>query len=468
MMRKLFKMMRWLVVLLLIAAGAVTILFYRYTNPDIKPLLQELSALRKPGLDRIILCIDGVSWSYIRDLQAHGYFRIFRPASKVVVTYPAMTNVSLSDIWRTTPTPGYESLYFDRDSNAYGGGATTYIGKRKPEGRDYHTLMDYEEPRQYEFLVYVSPLRIIAADIRRSILSLAETGKREVRQYIKSSDGMIHIRGRGGAETFVRNLDAFLNAVFQANRGQVEIVMFSDHGNEFVPARRVPIDDALMASGYRIESRLNGPRSVVIPAFGLVSFAALYAHEGERPAIARLLAGQTGVDFVLYRQGDAIRLEAPGGGATLQWQGAGEAFRYDIDDADPLQLRQVTLRLQEAGKLDAQGFASSKDWFDATANSEYPDAPYRVWKGLTSQVEYPADLLVSFKSGYFFGSRTFDRFFSIEATHGSLRPDSSEAFLMSTHRNYPAALRGEELIRYFGTMVAFEAHSMHQHGACDH
>ena len=101
-------------------------------------------------------------------------------------------------------------------------------------------------------------------------------------------------------------------------------------------------------------------------------------------------------------------------------------------------------------------------------DAEYPDAPYRIWKGLTSQVEYPADLLVSFKSGYFFGSRTFDRFFGIEATHGSLKPDSSEAFLMSTHRDYPMALRGEDIIRYFGTTIAFEAHSMHQLDSCGH
>lgn len=451
-------------------SGFCALLFFRNTNPELEPMLKELARLRKPHLDRFILCIDGVAWSYMRHLQSQGYFSIFRPASKVVVTYPAMTNVSLSDIWHAAAPPGYESLYFDRTANAYDGGVTTYVGNRKPEGRDYHTLLDYEEPRQYEFLVYVSPLRIIAADLRLSILKLTESDKGELRHYIKSSDGLIHIRGRQGAEKFIRSLDSFLTGLHQANGGRTEIILFSDHGNEFIPSsQRVPIDKALQQAGYAVGSTLEGPRSVVIPAFGLVSFAAIYSRQEDRADIAKILSRQSGVDFVVFRQGDTILVEAASGQAVLRSRNGGASLSYEPRGADPLQLQKVVQELRQAGKVDSEGYAASEDWFTNTVNSEYPDALYRIWKGLTGQVAFPADLLVSFKAGCYYGNRTFDRFFDIKAMHGSLRPDSSEAFLMSTHRDYPAALRGEDIIRYLGIPVALESHYyLHPSGACDH
>jgi hypothetical protein len=455
--------------LLLVLALTGTALFYWNTNPELDPLIKQLAAMKKPGLERVIVCIDGVAWSYMHQLQAQGYFRIFRPASKMIVTFPAMTNVSLSDIWRTDVTPGYESLYFDRNSNTLGGGATTYVGSRKSQGRDFHTLLDYEEPRQYEFLVYVSPLRILFADMRRSILKLTQSDKHELRQYIKSSDGMIHMLGRPGASQFVKNLDAFLSAVYWANDGRTEIIVFSDHGNEFIPSQRVSLEAALEAAGYRLGSRLEGPRSVVIPAFGLVSFAALYAHEADRPGIAQVLADQTGVDFAAYQEGDTIYVQAADGVAELTWRPGGQSFRYEARGADPLRLQPAIDALRQNGKVDADDYITRQDWFEATAQTEYPDAPYRIWKGLNSQVGFPADLLVSFKAGYFYGSSTFDRFVKIQATHGSLRPDSSEAFLMSTHRDYPAATRGEDIIHYLGTKVAMETYfSLHPTGNCTH
>ena len=214
------KILVWVLGLSALSVLGLAILFYRNTNPEIDSLIEGLGGKHISNLDRMVICIDGVSWSYIQELQAQGYFAMFRPASRVLVTFPAMTNVSLSDIWHTDDTPGYESLYFDKEVNKIGGGATTYIGKRKVKGRDYHSLLDYEEPRQYEFLVYVSPLRIISADIRRAILTLFSLEKREQRYYIKSSDGMIHIRGKSGAERFIRDLDSFLTAMFRSSAGR--------------------------------------------------------------------------------------------------------------------------------------------------------------------------------------------------------------------------------------------------------
>src|SRR5438552_14564480 len=124
------RSLQWILVLIGAVVALCAGLFYWNTDPELEPALKELTSLRKPNLERVGICLDGVSWSYIRSLQGEGYFRQFHPASKVIVTYPAMTNVSLSDIWHAQATPGYESLYFDRRANAFGGGAATYIGKR--------------------------------------------------------------------------------------------------------------------------------------------------------------------------------------------------------------------------------------------------------------------------------------------------------------------------------------------------
>ena len=63
---------------------------------------------------------------------------------------------------------------------------------------------------------------------------------------------------------------------------------------------------------------------------------------------------------------------------------------------------------------------------------------------MREHVESTADVLVSFKDGYCYGSKLFERLVTLVATHGSALRSTSYAFLMSTHREMPAHMRADE------------------------
>ena len=54
------------------------------------------------------------------------------------------------------------------------------------------------------------------------------------------------------------------------------------------------------------------------------------------------------------------------------------------------------------------------------------------------------DILISLKDGDYYGWLPFGRFVKLLATHGNALQSSSNAFLMSTHREFPAYVRADD------------------------
>jgi hypothetical protein len=199
--------------------------------------------------------------------------------------------------------------------------------------------------------------------------------------------------------------------------------MFSDHGMNLEENRRVPLKSDLERRGFE----------VVVPAFGLCSYVAVYCRDEERiPDVARASAEITGVDFAIYRDGKEVVIESDRGQARIESQE--ESLRYVAATGDPLAL----------GHLD-QGFKTDKGWLAETAGHNYPDAVPNIYKSLfTTRVQHTADILISLKDGYYYGWSPFGRFVRLYATHGNALQSSSNAFLMSTHREFPEFVRADD------------------------
>ncbi|HWF89255.1 MAG TPA: hypothetical protein VN659_10480, partial [Pyrinomonadaceae bacterium] len=68
-----------------------------------------------------------------------------------------------------------------------------------------------------------------------------------------------------------------------------------------------------------------------------------------------------------------------------------------------------------------------------------------IYKSLfTPRVKHTADILLSLNDGYYYGWTAFGRFVRLRATHGNALQASSNAFLMSTHREFPAFVRADD------------------------
>ena len=164
-----------------------------------------------------------------------------------------------------------------------------------------------------------------------------------------------------------------------------------------------------------------------------VSYVAVYPRDEQLiPEVARASAEIKGVDFAVYKDGGAVVVESDRGQARIEPQG--ESFGYSIVTGDPLELGPF-----------GQGFKTDREWFEKTAGHRYPDAVPKVFKSLfTSRVKHTADVLLSLQDGYYYGWSPFGRFVRLLATHGNALQSSSNALLMSTHRECPEFVRADD------------------------
>ncbi|HMF57549.1 MAG TPA: hypothetical protein VK619_14500 [Pyrinomonadaceae bacterium] len=403
---------------------------------------------------RLLLCLDGVPFDVMREAKSRGLFDGFNAPSRLLSPFPTMTNIALSAMLKASVPVGYESLYFDRNSRDLRGGVQKYIGRRTPEKipSTYMDELDYQEPLPFEYLVYFAPETIFRADMKRFREKFGRAPQdRDYFAFLKGTDGLMHMRGKESLSVALESLDKLLTEVRSFSGDETEVMLFSDHGMNLEENRRVHLQTHLRRCGFQITNRLNGAGAklqVVLPAFGLIGFAALFCEEEVAEKLTDALVPLEGIDFSLYRDGENVV-------GVKGWRGTARIRRSERDgrtfyayeqiEGDPLQLASITESLSADGLLDAEGFASDESWAARTGEHIYPDALDNLYTSIQkTRVRHPADVLVSLKDGYYYGSTLFSRIVRLAATHGNAMRASTSAFLMSTHREFPRHVRGSE------------------------
>jgi hypothetical protein len=405
---------------------------------------------------RLLLCLDGVPFEIMQAAQARGLFAGFHEPSGLLSPFPTMTNIALATMLGASAPLGYESLYFDRNAQELRGGVQKYIGRRTPDKvpSSYMDELDYQEPLPFEYLVYVAPDAVWRADMRRFRERFrAAPRDRDYFGFLKGTDGLLHVRGPAKLQTALVSLDALLRELQAWLGRETEIVLFSDHGMGLVESRKIHLQTHLRAQGFEVRSRFHGGRggrrTVSLPAFGLIGFAALYCADETDPAeVSAAVNTLGGVDFSMYRDGGAAVIVRNAAGAARirrTTDAAGARFAYEQLDGDPLDLSATVRAMQAAGELTADGFAADEVWLARTAAHTYPDALANLYEAMHgTRVRHTADVLISCRDGYYYGWSALDRFVRIMATHGNAMRGSTTAFLMSTHRDFAPYVRGTE------------------------
>ena len=404
---------------------------------------------------RLLLCLDGVPHEVMLAAKGRGLFDGFAEPSRLLSPFPTMTNIALSCMLDASPPLGYESLYFDCNARELRGGVRKYIGRRTPDKSpsSYMEKLDYQEPLAFEFLVYVAPEAVWRADMKRFHERFRKAPQdRDFFAFLKGTDGLLHIRGRQHLEIALESLDRILTEINDWFGAETEIVLFSDHGMNLQENRRVHIQTHLTRNGYLLTSNFSKdtPRSVAIPAFGLCGYAALYTGRNEDAAsLADTLVSLEGVDFALHSDGgnESVMVKGTRGSARIvRKRNEDETFyRYEQLTGDPLYLAPIVRQLSMEGVLKEDGSALDDVWYAHTADHLYPDALANLFKAFHGhRVGHPADVLVSLHDGYFYGDSVFSRLARLQATHGNALRASTNAFLMGTHRAFPAHLRAND------------------------
>ncbi|MFN2452598.1 MAG: hypothetical protein ABR577_00070 [Pyrinomonadaceae bacterium] len=414
---------------------------------------------------RLLLCLDGVPLEVIEAAKERGLFDQFGTPARLLSPFPTMTNIALSTMLHASAPLGYECLYFDCDAREMRGGVRKYIGRRTPDKvpSSYMDELDYQEPLPFEFLIYVAPEMVWRLDFRRFRERFRRAPQdRDYFAFLKGTDGLLHIRGVKRLHVALESLDRILTELQAFCGTETEIVLFSDHGMNLQENNRVPVQTHLRRLGFETTNSFVPKESlppvkhgigkkgvVALPAFGLCGYAALYCPDEEvTQTVADALVELKGVDFAIHREGhNAIKLKSPRGAARIhhEMNGKGARYRYEQLDGDPLQLSSALCELKQENQVDARGYAPEAAWFAQTAAHVYPDALANLFSSLHgTRVRHTADVLVSFEDGYYYGATIFSRLARIAATHGNALRPSTSAFMMSTHRHFPAAVRATD------------------------
>lgn len=379
---------------------------------------------------------------------------MFRRPTRVIVPFPSMTNLAAAEIWHTKPPAGYEALYFDRQNNSLMGGEGSYLEKRLQAG-DYHTLLDYVEPKAYEFIVYGFPERTNRADLRRFLLGYSTTDQKVFRAFLKSTDGLAHVGGREALEHALIELDGVLRKLRENSGSDLEITLFSDHGNSYTRSQPIDVEGHLQRNGFRMDDKLEKEASVVIPGFGLVNYAALYTAPDRKRHVAEVLSRLEEVDVVAYQESGVIHLLSRKGRAQIHYRQESDSYRYLGLSGDPLKLAAIQAQLMKEGTMTAYGYIADRVWFEALAEHEFPDVVFRIHQAVNGLVQNKADVLVSFKPGYAYGNRLSESFNRLAPVFCLSRRPRCRAEPRFLHVNPPGDAAGNQSPRRDELLLSF-------------
>ncbi|MHC4797483.1 MAG: hypothetical protein ACYTF1_12640 [Planctomycetota bacterium] len=396
----------------------------------------ELDKIPQDRYRHLVIILDSVPFSMVRDIWKQGRLRYFPPPSRVISPFPVMTDLSLSEFFGTSPCPGVESAYYDGNylTNAY----TTYLASANVA---WKTCVDYRMNHMAHPYAYLDAHSWNRHELRRIQEIFSQRAKEKITvTYMVSTSALGARIGRNGHQAALIRLDRFCQSLMHQYRGRVRFTLFSDHGHALSSSKYIKLPEELMHFGYRVVKKLTGPGDVVIPQFGIVTCASLYT---QSPApLAHDLMGIEGIDLAAFLDdADKVMVLSRDGQARISRSAAG--FSYQPDYGDPLKLLPVIEKLTQAGKADDNGFIQDGTLFKATLAHVYPDALYRLWRAFHGLIAHTPQVLVSVKDGWHCGSPAISGITNLAGAHGNLNSPSSSGFIMTSAGQLPPVMRME-------------------------
>ncbi len=385
---------------------------------------------RPPNRLCLIFALDGVPFDIMNELYAEGYFKDFYKPGRLVSTFPSLTRTAFSKMLVGGKPFGYERLYFDSSANQIKGfNLIKKLFSTENEHLDYHPKLHFLGFPGY--IAYVFPDKFTTAAIDGFKNRILNFEGNEFIAYMGLSDAIAHVRGRQAQKEFLKQISTLMDMTRNELGILLDVIMFSDHGNNYADNRHVDLVTALENGEFRDASELIKPTDFVLPRNGFVSIAALYTQPHNAGNIATILSQVEGVDFSVFRQDQSVIVQGAAGSARISRRD--NHYRYEVMPGDPLYLANIQRRLRNENPTDGGGYFHESVWWQATQNHIYPDPLRRIWEGLHDLVQHPATLLISLKDGFGFGPAIFDQSILSQraGTHGALLDTHSNGFLMS-------------------------------------
>jgi len=417
-------------------------------------VLCALPATSRALPSRLVLAVDGVAYRDMLALQAgvtrtnfwgHTYQRRaftaeegYFPVSRMISTFPSVSDVAWTDIFGDRPLSGYQRTYFSAAVNsmiAINGVTTTM---------EHEHQMDWQAQNGFiRSLGYVMPVHTFRYEMRGTDIYFWRTARKTdtFYAYLRASDDSQHLdRDIFAVLCELDQKIQKLRAQYKAREGRdLEIVILSDHGhNHAGRGIRLKADAFLEKAGYHIARSINGPQDVVLPVVGIESWVEIHCLPSEAEKLSQLLCRLKGVDVLAAvvpgQTNRFLVMNSNGERADILWHPAQNTFCYVPQTGDPINYRPVVEAMTRNHQLDADGFGTADAWMAATMTNQYPLALERIVRGLTHVTLNPATILISLDNRYvndFWLTDLGSRLVTCRSTHGGLDDLCSDGIVMS-------------------------------------
>ena len=394
---------------------------------------------------RLVLALDGIDYRDIVAARTRGLFAGFREPSRLISTFPSISDIAWHEIFRVQAPRGYQRVYYSTANNDVIGAPLDAIRPIEFEER-----MDMAFDAKFHHLgAYLISNTIARREVDIDVRDFFTiSGRSTAYVYNVGPDALQHTRGdlTRYLEHLSQQLAALATTYRQRTGHALEIVVLSDHGhNRANDARFLRVIKALEARGFHTADQLRLPTDVVFSVEGVTTGFGMFAAPDSLPSLARLLADIDGVDIVSLRVSDSVfivrnatqearidrRRPDPRAGA------AGDRYRYVPLTGDPLQYLAAIERMRQEGATDADDFADSPTQVRYTATAPYPAAVVRIARGHTVVTLNPAPILVSLADAYRVGLglvSVANRMRTLGGTHGALGNTNSLGVVMANFR----------------------------------
>lgn len=381
--------------------------------------------------------VDAVPYSVFLEAQERGLFKDFRAPSRMISSFPSLTNYAWAVIMNTEKVEGYQAQYYHFGLNRIVGRLFHEVGK--PSFANHYEYRDDSIFKKIK--AYITSGGSIKGEMKHLAEEVLSSNQpRLFFAFTEISDITAHMKGKKGLLRLLEILDRELVLIREEHLRKfnepLEVTLLSDHGNTLLKGKIISVDKALKGHGFKLKKRLEGPDDVIYHNSGILSVACFYIREERRFELAKLLAAQPWADVVVTydKKEDVIYALSQKGILAFEYSPARDEFKLRIvNGEDPLGLIQQ--------ELSAGEWIPQSEVFEASIKTDFPDSLMRIQKGITGRdVNNPASILVSLKPGHESGSK-FIKFFSHfkgrSGTHGSLNALDSIGFISSTDYDFP-------------------------------
>jgi hypothetical protein len=388
----------------------------------------------------VILLLDSLPYHSVVERYAAGGLRFFGPPQKIIPPFPSLTEICYSSVLHCPPLTGMIDQSYDPKTKAARSAFWPRVwGYTQPwEQRcDYHASF-YEDG-----LSFLHPRPWYAAELERARAAVDASPNRVTVVYLGSAASMVCKYGKPGVDEVLDGAEQLCLQLLYERHGAIKISMMADHGHNLMRSTNLPIAQYMTDAGFHPSDTLAAPNDVFLEVNGLVTYAAIQTTQPIRVADALVTHPQ--IELAMYLDGNRVIVRSAAGSAAIEC--LDQRFRYVPITGDVLGYQSIVQSLQAAGKADAQGYVADADWFSATVDADYPDAPRRLWDAFHATAVDPPRVMFTTKDGYCAGLTEYEKYITMESTHGGLNQINSATFLVSmTDNRVTGPMRSREIL----------------------